>query len=138
MRIKALILTAAILAVTSGPALASEQLSIELIDGRGVEIVTGSARASERGLRVSGLIRRDRRGGALPATAHLDISAFDREGRLVAKTSASVAGLTASLRHRHPARYEASLPPQAVAGVAKIQVRYQAMAHGAEGGEGVQ
>lgn len=138
MRTKALILTAALLGVTCGPAWASEQPSIERIDGRGVEILTGSARVTERGLRVFGLIRRDRVGGALPVAAHLDISAFDREGRLVATTSARVPALAASLRHRHPARYEAILPPLAVAGVAKIQVRYQARAHAAEGGEGGQ
>lgn len=138
MRTKALILTAALLGVTCGPARASEQPSIERIDGRGVEILTGSARVTERGLRVSGLIRRDRVGGALPVAAHLDISAFDREGRLLATTSARIPALTASLRHRHPGRYEAILPAQVVAGGAKIQVRYHARAHAAEGGEGVQ
>lgn len=137
MRIKIIILAGAILALVSGPALASPEPSIERIDGRGVKILTASARDGDQGLRVFGLIRRDRVGATLPATAHLDISAFDREGRLIVTTATRVSGLTMSRRHGEPSRYEGVLQTLTVAGVGKVQVRYQAKAHAAEGGEGV-
>lgn len=44
----------------------------------------------------------------------------------------------ATPRHRHTGRYEAILPPLTAAGVARIQVRYHAGAHAAQGGEGAQ
>jgi hypothetical protein len=137
MRTKTVILTVALLASVSGPALASREPPIERIDGRGVKILTASARDGEQGLSVFGLIRRDRAGSTLPATAHLDISAFDRAGRLIVTTPTRVSGLTASQRHRDPSRYEVVLQTLTVAGVGKVQVRYQAKAHAAEGGEGV-
>ncbi|NQE64347.1 hypothetical protein [Caulobacter sp. RHG1] len=136
MMTKVMLLGAIALGLTAQAVFAAEVPPIERIGGRGVEILTASARDTDQGLWVSGLIRRDRSFSRPPATAHLDISALDHRGVLMATTPSRLALLTASLRHRDPVRYAAVIPTVTLAQAGRLQVRYQAKAHAAEGGEG--
>lgn len=123
-----------VLAALAGALAAQAQVlpQIDRVGGRSIEILTAAAEDSAQGLRVWGLVRRGTALSRPPETAHLDVTAFDAEGRLLVTTPTRIGLLTATRRHRDPGRYVAVLPLLTLRDVVRLEVRYQALPHAAE------
>ena len=113
-------------------AAAQEPAHIDRVAAPPVTILPTTTLPTPKGLWVLGKVTSSIHAAAPPLTAHLDVTAFDGGGAILARAVTHWSGLLPPGKDAQPARYDVLLKGVSDAAVARLEVRYSAMDHAAE------